>query len=1239
MLLPRSAQTASLKPRERLFPWWTMALFGLGIAGALLLFFPQRWLLSQVEQTHPGDRLSTEYLEALIRSQPGDTALRLALARQYLAARQWPAADRTLQPLLDASDPEPRSAARLLAFDSLAGQLAATQEGAGERASLLQQLWQLARHSALTSSRWLTLANLAEGQQQAGIAEFAFRKLTEIHPDQALLWLERSAVLQLAQGHYQSAADRYFRAMQQAQGRSRQRHFFLQGMRSLQSGNLLPEALASARRYGGPLRDDRDTLVFLIQLCRAAGDLNEAERYARRLLKMSLWQELQRALALQQALPADTDHWQTVTATGPLAPFDEEAYRLGFDVLLANRKLQDAQQVAERAVSQQPDDLSWRKRLAQVAEWNQQPALALQHWLLLARRGGSHEAWQAVLRLAPGLHDDDALLAAWQHQAERGALTEVQWRLLVDLYERNGEPLAAARYLLQRHRTRPQAMLLELAGDLLQRSGEDEQAIAAFQQLARDNGLTPELALKIATLQYSLGGLADAHATLRRAQPLAEHAPDSYWRTLARLAWQLQDRHTAVSAYRRLIDRQGYTRADLEQLINTLESDQPASAALLAERLHREFGSPRHILLALLLHGQLGQWPAAARLLAGLDPATRQALAAEPAFWSISAQIHHQSGQQSQALAAAEQALALTPADPANRQALLWLLIDYRRHGALRRQLLAWLPDARQDPGYRESYAAGWLSLGEARKALPWFTALTSSKHSDPLWLMNYADALEQAVEPDLAWRIRRHLWQGLLDQPARRPDLPLVQQARLALQFAPSGHSAGIMRQLLRQDTASGPATPEGAQAAELTLAWALSTEQDHAARAWLLTRYAAQQQRPHWAELSLALQAHDTPQLQRLLDGPLSTLPVNDAIEAARLLKRNGQATQLAFDRLDTLDHDAATHAQLAETVLAQTSQIAIRLDQQRMGGVRHAGQVLAMTTAITPALRFSLELGQRQQSLRAGGPFPLPPDPLPDLNPAIPARLTHWQADWHLQDATGSTRVTLGQRNPAQPLTSLLLSRELRIDRMLDLQLSAAANQPVEYSDRLWALGNKHLVQAGLRFKPDRLDYFSLSWRQEQLSSLMRADLGRARILQWELGQRFRTEYPDWTLRLSGYSNRFRPQPFDFARLASNLPTALPDDELDRWLLPTDSSAIGLNIGFGQQYADDYTRAMRPYGDIGVSRSRNADLGYNWLLGIAGSVTGTDHLSAWFSGSRTRNSITPDSSTIGLTYTLNY
>ena len=161
-----------------------MALFGPGIAGALLLFFPQRWLLSQVEQTHPGDRLSTEYRspDPLTTGRHGAAAgigPPVSGRTTMAGSRPYPAAAPR-----DASDPEPRSAARLLAFDSLAGQFVATQEGAGERASLLQQLVT----GTPQRTDLVSLADTcqpAEGQQQAGIAEFAFRKLTEIHPDQA----------------------------------------------------------------------------------------------------------------------------------------------------------------------------------------------------------------------------------------------------------------------------------------------------------------------------------------------------------------------------------------------------------------------------------------------------------------------------------------------------------------------------------------------------------------------------------------------------------------------------------------------------------------------------------------------------------------------------------------------------------------------------------------------------------------------------------------------------------------------------------------------------------------------------------------------------------------------------------------------------------------------------------------------------------------------------------------------
>ena len=49
---------------------------------------------------------------------------------------------------------------------------------------------------------------------------------------------------------------------------------------------------------------------------------------------------------------------------------------------------------------QRPDDLAWRERLAKVAEWHGQPRVALDQWLVLARRDGRRDAWEAVLRLA-----------------------------------------------------------------------------------------------------------------------------------------------------------------------------------------------------------------------------------------------------------------------------------------------------------------------------------------------------------------------------------------------------------------------------------------------------------------------------------------------------------------------------------------------------------------------------------------------------------------------------------------------------------------------------------------------------------------------------------------------------------------------------------------------------------------------------------------------------------------------
>ena len=109
-------------------------------------------------------------------------------------------------------------------------------------------------------------------------------------------------------------------------------------------------------------------------------------------------------------VPAKNEPKPAAAKAGPGLPFDNQIYSLGYQVFLENRNLEDAWLVARSAVQQSPSDLQWRERLAQVAEWTQRSDVALENWLVIARATQKDAAWQAVLRLAPGLFDDAALI-------------------------------------------------------------------------------------------------------------------------------------------------------------------------------------------------------------------------------------------------------------------------------------------------------------------------------------------------------------------------------------------------------------------------------------------------------------------------------------------------------------------------------------------------------------------------------------------------------------------------------------------------------------------------------------------------------------------------------------------------------------------------------------------------------------------------------------------------------------
>ena len=95
-----------------------------------------------------------------------------------------------------------------------------------------------------------------------------------------------------------------------------------------------------------------------------------------------------------------------------LRPYDPEVYELAYTVYVENRQVEQAYEVARTAGQAVPENLVWRQRWAQVAEWTGRSAEALAQWQVVAAQAPTAETWAALIRVAPSLTAPGELASA-----------------------------------------------------------------------------------------------------------------------------------------------------------------------------------------------------------------------------------------------------------------------------------------------------------------------------------------------------------------------------------------------------------------------------------------------------------------------------------------------------------------------------------------------------------------------------------------------------------------------------------------------------------------------------------------------------------------------------------------------------------------------------------------------------------------------------------------------------------
>jgi hypothetical protein len=1312
--------------RPRIAPAWLVLLLAAAVLLTLYAIVPRGDMRERIEAVGPPSDLSIAWLEAWLRVRPGDEALLSSLGGQYVALGRLDDALHIAEKMAaEHSDRMQADAARLRLAVAQQRTFALSGDDPRRAAAVAALREQVA---AALSRAWSThdlewLAQLASGAEAPGLAARFYARLAVQDAARAGHWYQEAARYALQAGDYRGAANAWFAWEAAAPTVAEQRRAFISGIRALQSGNLAADALAAAQRQPAAVIDDAEVLTALLQLARAAQRPDLADRYAKALarhvgIRGVSFERPARASGAIHAMTGEVDGVKAAQADqvpsretwaymdGPyVAPHNGVAFRRAQHVSLLRvaavasvssvtqqaaapamasssaagsdpaellyqsfveaSDLASAQKVAQAQLVKDPTSGVWLKRLAQVAEWNREPALALKTWLDYAQRTDDPAGWSNVQRIAPMLHDDDAWLVALRREAKAKPDNLDVIDAVTGAYERLGRPDDALAFLKSLPHGKARDALDERTGQLAERAGRYDDALAIYRALLERHPHDPRSALHVANVLYRNGDYAGALAALDSARAGASDRDVEFWRNDAELARLLQRVDSANLAHRHLLASGEATTEDLAEMASFYDA-YPLDAGRLAELRYRSAPSVTALRDAIYFYTGANAMDRIAALLKSLTPDELREAEASSAFLAARAEYYRQTGRPADALHDLQRAVELPDAPADTRAALLWTLVDYGDDAQLRRAFFAWHDEAQTNPALWGAYAAAAQRLGRASEALAYLRRQATLSR-DPLWLLSYADAQEAAGRADLAWSIRRKVWDQIRAEdpqfsPAKaasgtRPRTPTaapsvdeeaaieLRSRRVALsrEYANADLSAAMLDALLANrcsavdlsparrsllgDAPGLPSAPPAstanddgrhalcdALAHDVAIAWALSHEANPLAKRWLAQQYANRLARPADAQLTLALASGDTATMRRVLADQGSRVPRNDRIDAALALERPREAAALAFAGVDGAPENTALHQRLVETTLAWPQSIDAGVanyvehpldyvEQTLAGSYRFAEHYMVGITGVQDFQR-STDASQLVN--------------VPSVDRSVSAYLRR-------QTSTTAFTVRAGRRDGLDSFDTASVEAQFGRNSPFGFSLAAGRNQVADETPVLHVGAIKDNLIASANYALGARLTLSGRVEADRFYSQARTFLGSGVLTNAELSYRIRTEYPDYALRLVGTRGDYSASGRADALISSLIPSAAQPATAAS-LMPDTYFQYGLFFSFGTDLLEQYTHRWRPFLDVGILHDSIQGWGPGINAGLAGTVFGGDHAALFVEHQRVSRVGTP-------------
>ena len=259
--------------------------------GVLYLVFPKEAILEQTLSAKRADELSLSYLNNLLAEDPQNQQVRLKLTEQELQRGEWRKAQQTLKPLLQEKiNNNLKWQSEWLKYEIQRSQAIVAEKGL-THAEALEQLRgnvnQLA-NAPLKNEALNALAQDALTLNMPKVAVSVYKRMLNSGEEFDAYWYAHAGKIALSTKDYNLSSRLYFEAFRRVEKIDAKREYYLSGLRSLQSGDKLDEAIKVSETNIGDLKNDRETLVFLTRLALAANRPQLAEKHMQAIMRLNV---------------------------------------------------------------------------------------------------------------------------------------------------------------------------------------------------------------------------------------------------------------------------------------------------------------------------------------------------------------------------------------------------------------------------------------------------------------------------------------------------------------------------------------------------------------------------------------------------------------------------------------------------------------------------------------------------------------------------------------------------------------------------------------------------------------------------------------------------------------------------------------------------------------------------------------------------------------------------------------